>query len=272
MSPPSNLKRLDEETNKVNYTSVEVDEDNLAKFLSWCTSKGTSKETCQGYVRQLRSGFRPESKWNRLAWKSYYKFIGRMDLWEELKTRRSGVDLYVPNDEEMINTIVSACETSLALCWTYKLLVYSGSRLVEITKLLGEHREDKWIEKDGYYKYPLSWIRGMKSVFYIYTVEKPPRVKISSHWVSNWASKIKPDSVRPKYVRKWVATKMMELGIPEEVVNFIQGRHPRSVLAQHYLKLSLLADNYYEKYARWIKGWIKSKINSESLSYYWLLI
>ncbi len=41
---------------------------------------------------------------------------------------------------------------------------------------------------------------------------------------------------------------MISLGIPEEIVNFIQGRIPQSILARHYLSLGILADKYYPRY------------------------
>jgi len=85
----------------------------------------------------------------------------------------------------------------------------------------------------------------------MYTIEKPVKMHVSSKWISNWASK--NDVLNPKYIRKWVATKMLSLGVPEEVVNFIQGRVPQDVLSKHYLKLSTLADQYYEKYAGWLR-------------------
>jgi intergrase/recombinase len=46
---------------------------------------------------------------------------------------------------------------------------------------------------------------------------------------------------------------MLSLGIPEEVVSFIQGRIPQQILSKHYLKLSVLTDQYYPRYAVFIK-------------------
>ncbi|MEM1842446.1 MAG: integrase, partial [Ignisphaera sp.] len=66
-----------------------------------------------------------------------------------------------------------------------------------------------------------------------------------------WAAK--NNVLNPKYIRKWVSTKMMQLGISDEVVNFIQGRIPQSVLAKHYLKFSVLADEAYKKYVDYVK-------------------
>ncbi|MEL9999951.1 MAG: integrase [Desulfurococcaceae archaeon] len=222
----------------------------VQKFVDWCVGKGTSLETCKQYAAYLTKPLDYGNKWSRLAWKSFFKFIGREDLWREIKVKKSGVDLYVPSDEEVLNALKTACSASEALCLVYRLLIYSGLRLSEVCKLLKEG-EDKWIKANGSWKYPLSWRRGAKQVFYCYTLEKPPRLSISEKWVSNWAAK--NNVLNPKYVRKWVAMKMLSLGISEEVVNFIQGRIPQSVLAKHYLKLSLLADEAYKKYLEYVK-------------------
>jgi len=237
----------------VNYNNTGPIQDNtmIKGFLDWCIEKGTSRETCEQYARYLQKPFDPNNKWSRLAWKLYYKFIGREDLWKEIKVKRSGVDLYIPSDEDVLQALSKACESSQELCIVYKLLIYSGLRLEEVVKVISEQEEDKWIKTGGFWKYPLAWKRGSKQAFYMYTLEKPVKMRVSSKWISNWAAK--NDVLSPKYLRKWVATKMLSLGIPEEVVNFIQGRVPQDVLSKHYLKLSTLADQYYKKYAEWIK-------------------
>jgi len=222
----------------------------LEAFLKWCIERGTSEETCRQYVRYLQKPFDPSNKWSRLAYKLYYKFTGREDLWREIKVKRSGVDLYVPSDEDVLNALKKACSASLELCTVYKLLVYSGLRLEEVVKVISEQDEDKWIRVVDFWKYPLAWRRGFKQAFYLYTLEKPQKMKVSSKWISSWASK--NDVLNPKYIRKWVATKMLSLEVPEEVVNFIQGRVPQEILSKHYLKLSTLADQYYRKYAEFL--------------------
>ncbi|MEM4847275.1 MAG: integrase [Thermosphaera sp.] len=222
----------------------------IQKFLSWCTEKGTSRETCKQYAAYLSKPLDLNNKWSRLAWKQFYKFMNREDLWREIKVKKSGVDLYVPSDDEVRRALAEACKSSEALCWVYKLLVYSGLRLSEVCKLLREQEDGKWIKADGFWKYPLAWKRGAKQVFYCYTLEKPPRLSVSDKWVSNWAAK--NNVLNPKYIRKWFSTKMLQLGVSEEVVNFIQGRVPQSVLAKHYLKLSLLADEAYKKYVDFV--------------------
>lgn len=52
-------------------------------------------------------------------------------------------------------------------------------------------------------------------------------------------------------VRKWLAAKMAELGIP--TTDFAQGTVPRSISVRHHLKLPVIGDREYGKYAEWIE-------------------
>ncbi|MEM1831617.1 MAG: integrase, partial [Desulfurococcaceae archaeon] len=250
----------------VNYNHETGVQDNqvVEKFTKWCLDKGTSLETCKQYAAYLMKPLDLSNKWSRLAWKAYFKFMNREDLWGEIKTKRSGVDLYVPSDEEVKKALEEACRSSEPLCWVYKLLIYSGLRLSEVCKLLREQEDGKWINGNGFWKYPLAWKRGSKQVFYCYTLEKPPRLSISEKWVSNWAAK--NNVLNPKYIRKWFSTKMLQLGVSEEVVNFIQGRIPQSILAKHYLKFSVLADEAYKIFAASVINLINSVQNFEHKS------
>ncbi|MCX8186959.1 MAG: integrase [Sulfolobales archaeon] len=227
------------------FFPIQPSSDDVEKFVESCVDGGTSEETCRQYGRYIMKGLDRNNKWSVLAWKAYLKFIDRIDLWAGLKVKRSGVDLYVPSDDEVVAVLRNACSSSDALCWVYKLLIYSGLRLVEVVKVLTSNNPE-WVKVGTFWKYPLNWRRGAKQSFYCYSLEIPPQLSISDKWVSNWAAK--NNSINPKYVRKWVATKMLSLGIPEEVVNFIQGRTPISILSRHYLKLTTLADQYYPKY------------------------
>ena len=70
--------------------------------------------------------------------------------------------------------------------------------------------------------------------------------------MTSYAEKYK--LVTPKYIRKFVATKMAELGISPHVIDFIQGRAPRSTLLQHYAQLLGVAGREYREYAEWLRS------------------
>lgn len=47
---------------------------------------------------------------------------------------------------------------------------------------------------------------------------------------------------------------MVKLGVPESVADFIQGRAPQRIGAKHYMSLVKQADNYYGRYAGYLKS------------------
>ena len=230
---------------------IVADSGKLDEFLKWCLGKGTSYETCVQYVNYLRKPLNRNNKWSVLAYKAYFRFTRNEDLWKKIRTKQSRPDLNVPTDQEVLETLETACSYSQELCLVFKLLIESGARLAEIVKMLREFDPGNLKEHSGFYTYTLSYFRGSKRSFYIFTITKPRKLVISGNWVSNWASK--NGKVRPKYVRKWVATRMAYLEIPMEIVDFIQGRVPRTILEKHYLNLYALALKHYPKYAKWLK-------------------
>ena len=46
--------------------------------------------------------------------------------------------------------------------------------------------------------------------------------------------------------------KMIELGVPESVADFIEGRTPKTIGAKHYMILLRQAKQFYPKYAEYI--------------------
>jgi intergrase/recombinase len=59
--------------------------------------------------------------------------------------------------------------------------------------------------------------------------------------------------ISPKYVRKFVFDKMIELEIPESVADFIEGRVATRIGAKHYMILSRQANGFYGKYVEYLK-------------------
>jgi len=104
----------------------------------------------------------------------------------------------------------------------------------------------------GFYRCNMGLLRGRKQAFWAYLIELPPEVKVTDRQVTSYARKM--GLISPKYIRKFVATKMAELDIPPHVIDFIQGRVAKNVLMQHYAQLVGLADKWYPRYAEWLKG------------------
>jgi len=167
---------------------------------------------------------------------------------------KSGIDLFVPSEDQIKDTLERAKRREDILM-VYTILLTSGIRLSEAVLFLGTFKRDKLIEVDNsIVKYPISALRKTKRIFYIYMPSSIARslreVNMTRDVVSRYA--IRWNLIRPKYIRKFVAQKMFELGIDPLTIDFIQGRVPRSVLARHYLNLSYLADKQYKKYAEWL--------------------
>ena len=52
-----------------------------------------------------------------------------------------------------------------------------------------------------------------------------------------------------KYLRKWHYNYLLENGVPEDVVDFIQGRSPLKIGSMHYLAKVKQADHFYSRIA-----------------------
>ncbi len=219
--------------------------------MKWCIKSGTSRETCEQYGRYLLRPYDENNKWSRLAYKKYFKWVGDEQEWAAIKTKQSSPDLYVPTEQEVSKTVDRACGSSEELCLIYHLLVESGARLKEVVKVLNDFNPKKLRDHNGFYTYELGYYRGSKRSFYLFSVTRPRPYKCSENWVSNWASK--RGLVAAKYIRKFVSTKLAQVGVPAEIIDFIQGRTPRKILVQHYLNLYALAMQYYPKYVSYLK-------------------
>ena len=168
------------------------------------------------------------------------------------------VDFYVPDEESVKQSICRLRCIPEKYKAVYRLLLESGLRLREAVKLTNEFHEfsGKMENHEKYVCIPLFWIRRSKKSFYAYFMHETAKQlrnngeKLSAEAVSKVCRRV--GLVAPKYVRKFVYTKMLELGIPESVADFIQGRTPKSVGARHYANLKHLVDKYYPKYANYL--------------------
>ena len=220
----------------------------LFAFYNDCIKK-VSRETCKQYVNYLRKPLDANNKASILAWKKYYKWKGDIEKWKAIKTKKSGVDLKVPSVDQVKEWLTKVKGTKIELL--FKLLLESGIRLTEAIKVLSEYSPENDVCENGICIYTLNWSRGSKRVFYVFHISKLERQNITY----NYAKKIMHElDIAPKYIRKFVATQMLSLGIPSEVVDFLEGRTPGNILTKHYLDLLTLAKKEYKKYAEWISN------------------
>ena len=135
-------------------------------------------------------------------------------------------------------------------------MISSGIRVRGAVRMMCTYDRRRLVERNGIYLYPLKWVRGSKRIYYAFLCEPFIgylfRKRMTWSMVTNHAARL--GVLRPKYVRKFVATKMYELDIPTKIIDFIQGRVGRTILARHYLNLLPKATKYYKKYVEWLVG------------------
>ena len=210
-----------------------------------------SPRTCRDYERYLEKPLKPGNRWSVKAYRLYLQWKGE-EIPRALRIRAGKPDLRVPSPDEVKLALFRACQIDARLCLVYKLLLESGARLAEVVKMLKEYDPSRDKKQDGWLEYQLNWHRGKKHSFIIFHLTKPsPEFRNTESWVTHQAMKY--NLVRPKAIRKFVATRMLELEIPRDAVNFIQGRVSEDVLAAHYLDRLVLARRYYPRYAEWIR-------------------
>ena len=180
-----------------------------------------------------------------------------------------GIDLKVPTDEEIEETFrrLKDSPPKYKALW---LLVACGVRMEHAIELLNNWDEKKLRVAEGFCRYVLGLIKSSKACFFAYFPnELLPiirELKTGPYPTTNrkriWQYAKNHDLVRPKYVRKWAYNKMIELGIPESVADFIHGRASRSVGAQHYLDKARQAEQYVPRFMDYLReflrraGWI----------------
>ena len=170
------------------------------------------------------------------------------EILKELKSVRTQSDLRVPTLDDVKRTLHLAKEYSENVYFVYRIALESGSRLSEILCVLKDPSQD--VCDSGICYYPLAWQRGYKGVFYVFHITPLRKVDITRYAIADFERR--RDAIAIKYFRKFVATKMAELSIPLDIIDFIQGRKPTRVLTQHYVSLFGIAKEHYRKYAEWL--------------------
>ncbi|ACR41955.1 integrase [Saccharolobus islandicus] len=234
-------------------------EGNIKAFFEYLVSeRKISEKTAKEYVSALAKPFR-ETRNSQKAYRLFAKFLASRGIISDdfaekilkvVKVKKTNADIYIPTLEDVKRTLKIAKEYSENVYLVYRLALESGSRLSEILRILKEPERD--ICDGSICYYPLSWQRGYKGVFYVFHLTPLRKVDITQWAISDFERRNK-DAVAIKYVRKFVASKMAEIGIPLDVIDFIQGRKPTRILTQHYVSLFGIAKEHYRKYAEWLK-------------------
>ncbi|AIF69633.1 hypothetical protein PAP_06165 [Palaeococcus pacificus DY20341] len=166
-----------------------------------------------------------------------------------IKIKPSGVDLYVPTNDEVKEWLKRADRDDVRLA--VLLVAFSGLRIKEVVRILEtfERSRLKFETLNGveiaYYE--LGWRRGSKQANYCFMPawlgSELKRFDTSYHKVQSYAVK---RGIKMKYLRKWFINKMVEFQVPESVVKFMVGHSQgRNIMGLHYLDLFNQAKRYY---------------------------
>ena len=232
-------------------------EGNVKAFYDYLINeRKISEKTAKEYVSAISKPFR-ETRDAEKAYRLFAKFLSSRgvisdDFAEKIlkvvKVKRTNADIYIPTIEEIKRTLNLAKDYSENVYFVYRIALESGSRLSEILRVLKDPSQD--VCDSGICYYPLAWQRGYKSVFYVFHITPLRKVDITRYAIADF--KRRRDALAIKYFRKFVATKMAELGVPLDVIDFVQGRKPTRILTQHYVSLFGIAKEHYKKYAEWL--------------------
>ncbi len=157
-------------------------------------------------------------------------------------------DIYVPTDSEVQSTLSKLSATNQLM---YLVYLVSGIRKVEGNYLLENIPNLKCQKFDGFVKISMNYLRKNKKSYFAYLpldVYSKLLANYKQLSVSSLENDIKKKKLIPiKYCRKWFYTKCIELGIPESIADYYQGRIGNSVGNNHYLSRQMLADKNYVK-------------------------
>ena len=216
---------------------------------------------CERGRRHLQLALRNLFKF--LEWKGWPEDL--LARWRKLvKVERTAEDCDVPSEEDIIRSLRILAEARADYWALYNVLLDSGMRIRHAVELLNTWDERHLKACDGYYIYTLGKTDGPKKQPYVfltpYTVQLIRALRSSGQLktIGENAAKMyyrkraKKGGVLAKYVRKFVYSKLIGLGCPESVADFIQGRSARTVGARSYLAKLELAKVHYGRYARYL--------------------
>ena len=185
------------------------------------------------------------------------------DLLKQLKTPQSGQDLKIPSDAAILESYnkIRRLENR-KLENVFLVLVYSGIRLSEVTKMFNEYDRSRLEIRDGIALYEMAWRRGSKNIYYIFMPSwLAERIEKTSMGYDYYQTMSKRHGlVRAKYIRKFHAQKFYEICENSDVVNFVQGRSftgKKTVIFTHYVVLLNKSLKYYKAYAEWLQNFLK---------------
>jgi len=178
-------------------------------------------------------------------------------LRKKLKNHKSGVDNHVPTDSEIQQTLNQLTPNNRLV---YIVYLVSGLRKVEGSFLLTNLNKLIAQEKEGFVKVTMNYLRHNKNSFFCYLPSSVYNQIITNKQlsISSLENELKRHKlIAIKYCRKWFYTKCIELGVPDSIADYYQGRSANSVGSNHYLSRQMLADKNYSKIVDYLKSYLQ---------------
>jgi intergrase/recombinase len=172
-----------------------------------------------------------------------------LDAWRKrLKIPKVNVrEVYITDEE--LKEAYEYVKDKLELELCFKLLVFSGLRLKHLWLALKDFDSSRIIIKGNIARYPVSHVsKATKKAYWIYMpAELVEELKPFSFNYWYYQKGIKHGRVDANSIRKWHLNKLIELGVPESIADFIQGRASLTVGSTHYLNKTKQADEFYSR-------------------------
>ncbi|OGR54122.1 MAG: hypothetical protein A2034_06835 [Elusimicrobia bacterium GWA2_38_7] len=210
-------------------------------------------QECLEAIRTNLQDHKPD-KYGILAFRLLLRFLELQkipieqtaELRRHLKNKKSNPDMFVPTNEQVFDTLNKLKFKNQILFCIY---LTSGLRKIEGKYLYENFRYLKAQQCNNFVKINLASFRKTKTAYFcylptwLYELLETHATQLS---VKSLDSEITTHKlIAPKYCRKWFYTKCIELGIPESIADFYEGRTSGTIGANHYLGKQALGDKYY---------------------------
>ena len=258
------------------------------EFISWMQQNGKSERyinTCVSYLDRfvtkpirtpedvLRCFERCHSHNLDRALRNLLNFYRDIKGYDEgfiLKLKRAiprirpGVDEYVPTEERIIETfkVLRTAPLKYRVLWWLGLL---GVRFEHGIRALNELDFSRAEDLGGFYYLKVGWDTGPKKCYvivmpkFIYDMImefKASGEKLKKAAVDSFRRRLKRKGVEiepVKYVRDFAYNAMLQVGIPESLADYLNGRGPQTVGAKHYLEKRRQIITHWPRYGAYLE-------------------
>jgi len=201
---------------------------------------------------------------------NFYRDIKGYDEGFILKLKRAipyiktGTDEYVPTEERIIETFraLRTAPLKYRVLWWLGLM---GVRFEHGIRALNELDFSRAEDLAGFYYLKVGWDTGPKKCYVIVMPKfvyemimefKASGEKLKKSAVDSFRRRLKRKGVdiEPvKYVRDFAYNAMLQVGIPESLADYLNGRGPQTVGAKHYLEKKRQIITHWPKYMAYLK-------------------